>query len=91
LRAIFTTLTQPMETIMDKTFLNSLLGPFPMSMPPVRGGFYAVDVGGRTEMWHWSLPTQEWSDRDDGLGERLDPATARGWYGQRPPPTTDGL
>lgn len=81
---------------MNKNFLASLIGPFPMASPPVRSGFYCVSIKDSTqfEMWYWS--GSEWSDSDDGLGDVKDPATASGWYGKLQPgdvnlPPDDGL
>lgn len=80
---------------MNKRFLDSLLGPYPMNDPPVRVGFYAVELknsGGRFEMWYWSGTA--WSDSDDGLGDTLDPEKGSGWWGKFPPPeeaASDGL
>jgi hypothetical protein len=74
---------------MDRSFLDSLLGPFPMSTPPVRKGFYAVELNaGQFEMWYWDCT--QWLDSDDGLGDVRDPVRAIGWWGKFPPPG-DGL
>lgn len=81
---------------MDKDFLNSLLGPFPMETPPVRDGFYPVAIRGTTqfEMWFWE--GNNWMDSDDGLGENRPAELASGWYGkfqttETPKEPDDGL
>jgi hypothetical protein len=79
---------------MDKNFLDTLMGPFPMETPPLRDGFFAVALkdAPQFEMWFWNGST--WSDSDDGLGESLLSDLASGWYGQFPPGTRtldDGL
>lgn len=67
---------------MDKNFLKSLLGPFPMETPPVRDGFFVVAIKGTAlfEMWFWTGHT--WSDSDDGLGDDRPSDLASGWYGR---------
>ncbi len=72
---------------MNKRFLDGLLGPFPMGTPPVREGFYAVELKGtdaQFEMWHWGGGI--WTDSDDGLGDTMAPDQASGWWGKFPPP-----
>lgn len=69
---------------MSEQIARNLIGPFPMSQPPLRSGWYMVDLtsdGGPPVPWYWSLKAATWSDEDDGLGDPCPIDQAAGWYG----------
>lgn len=70
---------------MINKFTATLIGPFPMSTPPVREGFYAVANGTDTPREMWCYMDGQWYDSDDGLGSLMDTSQATGWFGANQP------